>query len=268
MKEITKDKPVNEDDEFTFLLTPISGPNDMAPEDMPMPEGNEEGIITIAASEAGKEKEFGWITFYIEGTYVYTITEDPADALTGYKYDSTVYTLTYVLTQEGTDLKMELTILKGEKVGEGEVVEDSAFVFTNEYTAPPIDIPVTKVWEGEVDAAKTRPESITVKLLADGADSGLTLELSEKNKWSDTFKDLPSQKDGVEIKYTIEEVEVKYYTTTIEGDMTKGFTITNTCTYIKTGDESNILLWSATMMASMAGIGFTLFKKKREEEAR
>ena len=270
LKVITKDKP-EEEDEFTFIITAEYYEGDFGDEvgNLPMPvlEGKVNDTLTITASDG--KTEFGDITFYFPGTYVYTIKEKDT-GLPGYKYDDTVYTLTYEIMrdqQDATKMAKTLTITKtnGE---EEEVVEESVYVFTNEYTAPPIDIPVTKVWEGEVDAAKTRPESITVKLLADGADSGLTLELSEKNKWSDTFKDLPSQKDGVEIKYTIEEVEVKYYTTTIEGDMTKGFTITNTCTYIKTGDDSNILLWSAAMMASMAGIGFTLFKKKREEEAR
>ena len=266
LKVITKDKP-EEEDEFTFIITAEYYEGDFGDEvgNLPMPvlEGKVNDTLTITASDG--KTEFGEITFYFPGTYVYTIKEKDT-GLPGYKYDDTVYTLTYEITQDqedATKMAKTLTITKGD-----EVVEEAVYVFTNEYTAPPIDIPVTKVWEGEVDAAKTRPESITVKLLADGADSGLTLELSEKNKWSDTFKDLPSQKDGVEIKYTIEEVEVKYYTTTIEGDMTKGFTITNTCTYIKTGDDSNILLWSAAMMASMAGIGFTLFKKKREEEER
>ncbi len=259
LKKITNDKPENED-EFTFVLTPISGPEGV---EMPMPEGNEKGIVK---AKAGVETEFGNIYFYHEGTYVYTITEDGENPIAGYKYDKTVYTLTYVLTQEGTDLKMERTILKGEKVGEGEVVEVSAFEFTNEYTAPPIDIPVEKVWKGEVDPEKTRPKSITVVLLADGKDSGKTLVLTEETSWKGIFKELPSQDNGKKIKYTIQEVAVEYYTTTITGNMDEGFVITNICTYVPTGDDSNVLLWSASMMASMAGIGFVL-KKKREEEA-
>ena len=201
----------------------------------------------------GGSVTFGDITFTKPGTYTYTITE--TGKVPGITNDANASQTVKIVVEDNGDGTLTAT-----------VDPEADITFTNKMDL--ISIPVTKVWEGEVDAAKTRPESITVKLLADGTDSGLTLELSEKNKWSDTFKDLPSHKDGVEIKYTIEEVEVKYYTTTIEGDMTKGFTITNTCTYIKTGDDSNILLWSATMMASMVGIGFTLFKKKREEEDR
>ena len=257
-KEISKDTPET-DDEFTFVLTPVSNTAGLEVSEMPMPEGNEEGILTITASDG--KTEFGVITFYLAGTYVYTISEKDTE-LPGYKYDDTVYTLTYEITQEGTEMKKVLTVTNGE----GEVVEDAVYVFTNEYTAPPVSIDVTKVWEGEEDAETTRPESITVKLLADGKDTGLTLKLSEDNEWTGTFEDLPAQKDGKEIEYSVEEVEIEFYTSTVSGDMVKGFTITNTCTYIKTGDSSNLKLWSATMAVSAAGIGFTLFRKKREEE--
>ena len=188
--------------------------------------------------------------------------EKPAEAPAEAPVDDTVYTLTYEITQEGTEMKKTLTVTNGE----GEVVEDAVYVFTNEYTAPPVSVDVTKVWEGEEDAETTRPESITVKLLADGEDTGLSLKLNEENKWTGTFEDLPAQKDGKEIAYSVEEVEIEFYTSTVSGDMVKGFTITNTCTYIKTGDSSNLKLWSATMAVSAAGIGFTLFRKKREEE--
>ena len=257
-KEISKDTPET-DDEFTFVLTPVSNTAGLEVSEMPMPEGNEEGILTITASDG--KTEFGVITFYLAGTYVYTISEKDTE-LPGYKYDDTVYTLTYEITQEGTEMKKTLTVTNGE----GEVVEDAVYVFTNEYTAPPVSVDVTKVWEGEEDAETTRPESITVKLLADGKDTGLTLKLSEDNEWKGTFEELPAQKDGKEIAYTVEEVEIEFYTSTVSGDMVKGFTITNTCTYIKTGDSSNLKLWSATMAVSAAGIGFTLFRKKREEE--
>ena len=129
-----------------------------------------------------------------------------------------------------------------------------------------MNIPVVKVWKSEDDAEFTRPKSITVKLLADKEDSGKSLELSEDNDWSGIFEDLPAQKDGKVIEYTVEEVAVEYYTSEVTGSMEEGFTITNTCTYIKTGDESNLLLWSAAMMASMAGVGVTIYKKKREED--
>ena len=259
LKQISNDTP-DKDEEFTFLLKPVSNTAGLEVEDMPMPEGNEEGKKT---AKAGEKTEFGTITFMYAGTYVYTIEEDKTSPIANYKYDDTVYTVTYVITQEGTAMQKERIVTKGD-----EVVEDAVFVFTNEYNAPPIDIPVEKVWDtdSEVDPEFTRPKSITVVLLADEKEVGKTLELNAENGWKGTFEKLPAQENGKKITYTIKEVEVKYYTSTITGDMYEGFVITNVCTYIYTGDDSHVLLWSASMMASMAGIGFVL-KKKREEEA-
>ena len=62
-----------------------------------------------------------------------------------------------------------------------------------------------------------------------------TLKLNEDNEWKGTFSDLPVNKDGKAITYTIEEVEVSGYTTKITGSAADGFTVTNT----KEGDRPN-----------------------------
>src|SRR5699024_5749915 len=75
------------------------------------------------------------------------------------------------------------------------------------------------------------PESITVKLLADGEATKHTLTLSSGNNWTGTFSGLDKYRDGgEEIVYTIEEVEVSGYDTVINGDASKGFVITNSHT--------------------------------------
>ena len=66
------------------------------------------------------------------------------------------------------------------------------------------------------------------KLLADGEDTGLTLELSEENSWKDSFTELDLNKAGKAIEYTVEEEEIADYTVAISGDAEKGFVITNT----------------------------------------
>ena len=53
-----------------------------------------------------------------------------------------------------------------------------------------------------------RPQSVTVKLLADGKDTGKTLILSEGNGWSGTFTGLDEYAAGEKIAYTVEEVAV------------------------------------------------------------
>src|SRR5699024_4002306 len=72
------------------------------------------------------------------------------------------------------------------------------------------------------DNASERPESITIKLFANG-DEVETTTVNEISDWSYEFTDLVKYDDeGEEIEYTIEEVEVDGYETTIDG-----FDITN-----------------------------------------
>ncbi len=100
----------------------------------------------------------------------------------------------------------------------------------NTFTEAKIDILVKKVWNDNNDQDGKRPESITVKLLVNGSE-GQTLTLSKENGWQGTFEGLNQNDDeGNEILYTIEEVEVDGYETSITWDDTTGFTITNTHT--------------------------------------
>lgn len=91
----------------------------------------------------------------------------------------------------------------------------------------PIDIPVEKLWEDKDNALGKRPESITVKLYADGEEIE-SLELSPTNNWKDIFKGLPVlDEDGKEITYTIKEDPVPGYSSNITWDTENGFKITN-----------------------------------------
>ena len=89
-------------------------------------------------------------------------------------------------------------------------------------------ISVKKVWEDNEDQDGIRPAAIKVQLYADGKASGRTVELSENNNWKYTWNDLDKQKDGEDIVYTVDEIEIPDgYTKTVTN---KGaaFTITNT----------------------------------------
>lgn len=105
-----------------------------------------------------------------------------------------------------------------------------------------VDLPVyvTKVWKDNENSAGTRPESITVELLADGVSTGRTLVLNDANNWSAKFDEL-DRKDskGNLITYTVKEATVPGYTSTIEGDQYAGYTITNTIIPAKT--EVNVV---------------------------
>jgi hypothetical protein len=75
---------------------------------------------------------------------------------------------------------------------------------TNTYSPVQINIEVNKVWVGPTK------ESITVKLLANGEDTGKTLELNGTNGWSGSFTVNQYDDSGKEISYTVKEAEVPY----------------------------------------------------------
>ena len=92
------------------------------------------------------------------------------------------------------------------------------------------DLKVTKQWDDKNDQDGIRPQSITVKLVANGQETEETLTLSNGNNWTGTFNTLDKYKDGQEIAYTIEEVPVEGYSSKVTGDVSAGFTITNSHT--------------------------------------
>ena len=110
---------------------------------------------------------------------------------------------------------------------------------TNKHTPDKTQVYVNKVWDDADDQDGIRPDSVTVKLLADGEDTGMTLDLNEDNEWSGSFDDLNAKAAGKDIEYTVEEVKTsvvtgkdsaKTYAVAISGDAKKGYTITNTHT--------------------------------------
>ena len=91
-----------------------------------------------------------------------------------------------------------------------------------------IDVNVTKQWRDGDDQDGLRPESITVKLLCGGQETGSTLTLSAENSWSGIFRELRAYEHGKRLVYTVAEVEVPGYTSRLTGDATTGFNIMNT----------------------------------------
>ena len=149
------------------------------------------------------------------GTHKYTISE-VAGTETGITYDKTVQEV------EVTVEKVSATELKATASKEAKDL-----VFTNKYTPAKTEVPVKKVWDDKDNQDGKRPTSVTVKLLADGQDTGKTLELNAANGWTGSFTNLDADKGGTPIQYTVVEVTVAGYTSEITGDAASGFTITN-----------------------------------------
>ena len=108
----------------------------------------------------------------------------------------------------------------------GQIPADNTLEFTNKYSV--ISVPVEKKWVGPA------AEKATVRLLADGEDTGKKTELSKSNSWKHTFEGLPKySKSGAVIDYAVAEDPVEGYSSKVTGDAERGFTVTNT---VKTGE--------------------------------
>ncbi len=85
-----------------------------------------------------------------------------------------------------------------------------------------ITISGSKTWDDNNDQDGIRPESITIRLLANGREAD-SKTVTEADDWSWSFENLPKFEDGTEIAYSITEDSVSDYTTEYSG-----YDVTNT----------------------------------------
>ena len=184
-------------DEFEFTLTDQDG-----------------NVKETVKNDKDGNVKFSALEFDKAGTFTYKIAEKAGTA-TGITYDTKTITATVTVADNG----------KGGL--EATVAYDDEKAFENTYTPAKTEVPVKKVWKDENNQDGKRPTSVTVKLLADGQDTGETLTLTEANGWAGSFTNLDADKGGTPIKYTVVEVTVTGYTSDVTGDAASGFTITN-----------------------------------------
>ena len=104
----------------------------------------------------------------------------------------------------------------------------SGYNVINKHTPAQLSVTVSKIWDDSNDQDGIRPESITIRLLANGKDTGKTLVLNSVGGWTGSFTDLDKYENGVAISYTIAEVSVEGYTSVTTGNQEVGYTVTNT----------------------------------------
>lgn len=141
--------------------------------------------------------------------YIYSTTT-PAESGSQYNFDSAAYQNLLGVTGYFEDIKQQEMELE----------------MVNNYSTEKRDIVVTKIWDDNNNEEELRPENISVTLYKDGEEYE-TVILDESNNWKYTFTDLEKYDQGRKIIYTINEIEVPDYTTTITGNMEVGFTIKN-----------------------------------------
>lgn len=92
---------------------------------------------------------------------------------------------------------------------------DNGFVVTNSYEPEKISLKVSKEWKDGDDADGIRPESVTIRLMANGTEIG-EYQITKENGWNLEIKNLFRYDNGSEIKYTITEDEIEGYKSEIQ----------------------------------------------------
>ena len=106
---------------------------------------------------------------------------------------------------------------------------ETGFTIKNSYTPETTSVSGSKTWNDADNQDGKRPGNIQVKLLADGSVYA-TKTVTEAENWEYSFTNLPKYRDGgIQIKYSVSEVDVPEYT----GEVT-GYNITNSYTPGKT----------------------------------
>ena len=155
--------------------------------------------------------------------------------------------------------------------------KDGKYTITNEHTPEKTAVKGHKIWKDEDNKDGIRPASITVKLLADGKETGKEATSSEATGWTYEFTELDRYKDGKAIEYSVVEVPVEGYKSTVDG-----FNITNEHIPTKpgkpnepgkpkkggelpnTGSESNQVALVAGIALLGLGTGFLARRKKED----
>ena len=116
--------------------------------------------------------------------------------------------------------------LKEDAVAQYETKIDK-FTITNSYTPETVKVSGQKVWDDANNQDGKRPASIKVKIL-DGDKVVDELEVTAATDWKFESKDLPKNKKGKKINYTVlEEVTVEGYSSSQEQAADGSFTLTN-----------------------------------------
>lgn len=182
-------------------------------------------------------------------------------------YDSAVYTLT-VTAEQGSGTQNEdtgtlvyqtvitgITLTKSTDSGFGKTLSpnasdytltaaDGGIVFANKSkpseTVLNTSVAVTKTWSDGNDAHSG--DSVTVHLLSDGADTGMTGVLNAADKWSFTFSGLPYyEKDGTTpVTYSVSEDGVTGYTASYRTTSETPPTATVTSTTVQSFEDGRV----------------------------
>ena len=136
----------------------------------------------------------------------------------------------------------------------------NGYDITNSHTPETVDVRGTKTWEDGDNQDGLRPEQITLKLLADGVETGQTTTATAANNWTYEFSNLPKNKAGKAITYSVAEEAVQGYTSTVNGyDLTNNHatdltSVSGTKTWQDNDDQDGIRPGQVTIKLLADGV--------------
>lgn len=122
---------------------------------------------------------------------------------------------------EGADPKAVYTVSEeypeGFEYKDDYTCETDGLVITNTWHKDTFTISGQKIWKDDNDLFRYRPESVTIRLYADGEEAGFALT-SKEGERKYCFPAVPKfAEDGHAIEYTVTEDAVERYTAKVEG---------------------------------------------------
>ena len=158
-----------------------------------------------ADNQDGKRPESITISLLANGTKIESKTVTEADGwkwtFTGLPKFEAGKEITYTITEDAV---------------EGYEAKVEGFNVTNTHEPETVEISGSKTWDDADNQDGVRPETITVKLLADGKVVASQL-VSAETGWKWTFTKMAKYAEGKEIVYTVTESSVPGYTATVTG---------------------------------------------------
>lgn len=103
---------------------------------------------------------------------------------------------------------------------------DTGYVFTNTHIPETVTVTVDKVWDDSENQDGIRPDTIHIKLVSNGIVKDAYLDAD--SNWHLEFDGLPKYRDhGILNEYSVQEVDVDGYTSTVTTEDGYAFTIKN-----------------------------------------
>ncbi len=234
-KQIKGDETNASDTEFTFTLEGVDG--------APMPDTEVNGVSTLKLTGASRG-QFDEITFYEYGTYRYVVKETAGSA-SGFSYDDTEYSIIVTVNKDGT------------VSWRAEGAED-VLTFVNTYTketeSESSSEPDSQETTEPDSQETTEPDSQKIT----EPDSQKVTE-AETQKTTEAASETSSEEEG-------EREEDKKVTAGGSSGKKTGSSdqTADTSGYVKTGDESPLMLWIAVLALSGVMAGGLLRRRRAD----